>query len=127
MITLSSRWSLWAEMEAAGPPSRRLKRPQTHEDIALHAQFGVLPAPGEVARDYKTSRNWVHQLVNRFETGGVAAFHPRSKDYQPLGRPHPDPADKQPHGAARRRGKDWPQATRRAPGSTPSRTTPPSR
>lgn len=36
----------------------------------------------EVARDYKISRYWVHQLLKRFEAEGEAAFEPRSK------RPH---------------------------------------
>ena len=36
----------------------------------------------EVARDYRVSRYWVHQLVKRYEAEGVAAFTPRSK------RPH---------------------------------------
>jgi len=33
----------------------------------------------EVARDYRVSRYWVHQLVRRYETEGEAAFEPRSK------------------------------------------------
>jgi transposase InsO family protein len=37
----------------------------------------------EVARDYRVSRYWVHQLVRRFELEGEAAFVPRSK--RPLG------------------------------------------
>ena len=32
----------------------------------------------EVARDYKVSRYWVHQLVKRHEAEGVAAFQARS-------------------------------------------------
>ena len=36
----------------------------------------------EVARDYKISRYWVHQLVQRYEREGEAAFWPRSR------RPH---------------------------------------
>jgi transposase len=36
----------------------------------------------EVARDYKVSRYWVHQLVKRYEAEGEAAFQPRSR------RPH---------------------------------------
>jgi transposase InsO family protein len=36
----------------------------------------------EVARDYRVSRYWVHQLVRRYEAEGEAAFQPRSK------RPH---------------------------------------
>ena len=36
----------------------------------------------EVARDYRVSRYWVHQLVRRYEAEGEAAFLPRSK------RPH---------------------------------------
>ena len=38
-----------------------------------------------VARDYGISRFWVHQLVNRFEAEGEAAFQPRSR------RPHSSP------------------------------------
>lgn len=33
----------------------------------------------EVARDYKISRYWVHQLVKRFDAEGEAAFQPRSR------------------------------------------------
>jgi transposase len=33
----------------------------------------------EVARDYKISRYWVHQLVTRYEAEGEAAFAPRSR------------------------------------------------
>lgn len=33
----------------------------------------------EVARDYRVSRFWVHQLVRRFEAEGEAAFQPRSR------------------------------------------------
>jgi transposase InsO family protein len=33
----------------------------------------------EVARDYDVSRNWVQQLVKRYETEGVAAFEPHSR------------------------------------------------
>jgi transposase InsO family protein len=36
----------------------------------------------EVARDYDLSRQWVHQLVTRYKTGGAVAFEPRSR------RPH---------------------------------------
>ena len=36
----------------------------------------------EVARDYDLSRQWVHQLVTRYQTDGAAAFEPRSR------RPH---------------------------------------
>ena len=39
----------------------------------------------EVARDYDVSRQWVHQLVTRYETEGAAAFQPRSR------RPHTNP------------------------------------
>ena len=39
----------------------------------------------EVARDYRVSRYWVHQLVTRFEVEGEAAFRPRSR------RPHSSP------------------------------------
>jgi transposase InsO family protein len=33
----------------------------------------------EVARDYRVSRYWVHQLVKRYEAEGEAAFAPRSR------------------------------------------------
>jgi transposase len=33
----------------------------------------------EVARDYRISRYWVHQLVRRFELEGEAAYRPRSR------------------------------------------------
>jgi transposase InsO family protein len=39
----------------------------------------------EVARDYEVSRQWVHQLVTRYQTEGAAAFEPRSR------RPHHSP------------------------------------
>ena len=39
----------------------------------------------EVARDYGVSRNWVQQLVKRYQTEGAAAFEPRSR------RPHHNP------------------------------------
>ena len=39
----------------------------------------------EVARDYRISRYWVHQLLNRYEAEGEAAFQPRSR------RPHRNP------------------------------------
>ena len=39
----------------------------------------------EVARDYRISRYWVHQLVRRYETEGEAAYEPRSR------RPHSNP------------------------------------
>lgn len=39
----------------------------------------------EVARDYKVSRYWVHQLVKRYESEGEAAYQPRSR------RPHANP------------------------------------
>jgi transposase len=39
----------------------------------------------EVARDYRVSRYWVHQLVKRYEAEGEAAFRPRSR------RPHRNP------------------------------------
>lgn len=39
----------------------------------------------EVARDYDVSRNWVQQLVKRYETEGAAAFEPHSR------RPHHNP------------------------------------
>ncbi len=39
----------------------------------------------EVARDYRVSRYWVHQLVRRFEVEGEAAYQPRSR--RPLSSP----------------------------------------
>jgi len=36
----------------------------------------------EVARDYDLSRQWVHQLVTRYQTDGAGAFHAHSR------RPH---------------------------------------
>jgi transposase InsO family protein len=33
----------------------------------------------EVARDYDVSRNWVQQLIRRYETEGAAAFEPHSR------------------------------------------------
>ncbi len=36
----------------------------------------------EVARDYELSRQWVHQLLTRYQTEGAAAFQPHSR------RPH---------------------------------------
>jgi transposase InsO family protein len=39
----------------------------------------------EVARDYRVSRYWVHQLVKRFEAEGETAYQPRSR------RPHTNP------------------------------------
>ena len=39
----------------------------------------------EVARDYDVSRNWVQQLVKRYEAEGAAAFEPHSR------RPHHNP------------------------------------
>jgi transposase len=32
-----------------------------------------------VARDYDVSRQWVHQLVRRYQTDGNTAFEPRSR------------------------------------------------
>jgi len=40
----------------------------------------------EVARDYKVSRYWVHQLVQRYQAEGEAAFQPRSR--RPRHSPH---------------------------------------
>ena len=40
----------------------------------------------EVARDYKVSRRWVHELVRRYEAEGEAGLEPRSK--APLSSPH---------------------------------------
>ncbi|HET7327168.1 MAG TPA: DDE-type integrase/transposase/recombinase [Nocardioidaceae bacterium] len=39
----------------------------------------------EVARDYRISRCWVHQLVKRFEAEGASAYQPRPR------RPHSNP------------------------------------
>jgi Winged helix-turn helix len=33
----------------------------------------------EVARDYDLSRQWVHQLVTRYQADGAAAFEPHSR------------------------------------------------
>jgi len=33
----------------------------------------------EVARDYDVSRNWVQQLIRRYEIEGAAAFEPHSR------------------------------------------------
>jgi transposase len=38
-----------------------------------------------VARDYRVSRQWVHELVRRFDEGGFEALSPRSR------RPHDSP------------------------------------
>jgi transposase InsO family protein len=40
---------------------------------------------GEVARDYRVSRRWVHELVKRFDAEGEAGLVPRSR------RPHTSP------------------------------------
>ena len=39
----------------------------------------------EVARDYRVSRRWVHELVKRFDQQGQAGLVPRSR------RPHSSP------------------------------------
>jgi transposase InsO family protein len=39
----------------------------------------------EVARDYGVSRQWVHEIIRRFEAGGEAGLEPRSR------RPHRSP------------------------------------
>jgi transposase len=39
----------------------------------------------EVARDYDVSRQWVQQLVHRYQAEGATAFEPRSR------RPHTHP------------------------------------
>jgi len=44
----------------------------------------------EVARDYRVSRQWVHQLVRRFECEGDAGLEPRSR--RPRASPHRIPA-----------------------------------
>jgi transposase len=38
----------------------------------------------QVAREYDLSRQWVHQLVTRYQVEGAVAFEPRSR------RPHRD-------------------------------------
>src|SRR5438128_8191141 len=40
----------------------------------------------EVARDYGVSRQWVHELVKRFDEEGEAGLEPRSR--RPRGSPH---------------------------------------
>src|SRR5881392_928569 len=40
----------------------------------------------EVAREYRVSRPWVHELIKRFDAGGEAGLEPRSR------RPHRSPA-----------------------------------
>jgi transposase InsO family protein len=40
----------------------------------------------DVARDYEVSRQWVHQLVARYNSDGAAAFEPRSR--RPRHHPH---------------------------------------
>jgi transposase InsO family protein len=45
----------------------------------------------EVARDYRVSRQWVHQLINRFEADGEAGLEPRSR--RPLGSPKQTPIE----------------------------------
>jgi transposase len=45
----------------------------------------------EVARDYDVSRQWVHQLVTRYNTEGSAAFEPRPR--RPQHHPHAVPAE----------------------------------
>jgi transposase len=42
-------------------------------------------SPGEVARDYGVSRQWVHRLVACYRDEGDAAFEPGSR------RPHSNP------------------------------------
>ena len=44
----------------------------------------------EVARDYRVSRQWVHELVRRFDTEGEAGLEPRSR--RPRGSPQRTPA-----------------------------------
>jgi transposase InsO family protein len=43
----------------------------------------------EVARDYRVSRRWVHELVRRFEAEGEVGLEPRSR--RPRGSPHRTP------------------------------------
>ena len=43
----------------------------------------------EVARDYRVSRRWVHELCRRFEAEGEAGLEPRSR--RPRGSPHRTP------------------------------------
>jgi hypothetical protein len=40
----------------------------------------------EVAREYRVSRPWVHELIKRFDAEGEAGLEPRSR------RPHRSPA-----------------------------------
>ena len=40
----------------------------------------------EVARDYRVSRQWVHELIKRFDAEGEAGLEPRSR--RPRGSPH---------------------------------------
>jgi transposase len=44
----------------------------------------------QVARDYRVSRRWVHELVKRYDTEGEAALVPRSR--RPHTSPHRTPA-----------------------------------
>jgi len=43
----------------------------------------------EVARDYRVSRRWVHELCRRFDAEGEAGLEPRSR--RPRGSPHRTP------------------------------------
>src|SRR5437016_7237349 len=43
----------------------------------------------EVARDYRVSRQWVHELIKRFDAEGEAGLEPRSR--RPRGSPHRTP------------------------------------
>jgi transposase InsO family protein len=48
-------------------------------------------AKAEVARDYKVSRRWVHELVRRYEAEGEAGLEPRSR--RPVRSPHQTSAE----------------------------------
>ena len=43
----------------------------------------------EVARDYRVSRQWVHELIKRFDAEGEAGLEPRSR--RPRASPHRTP------------------------------------
>jgi transposase InsO family protein len=45
----------------------------------------------EVARDYRVSRQWVHELIKRFEAGGEAGLEPHSR--RPRGSPRQTPIE----------------------------------
>src|SRR2546421_12936820 len=45
----------------------------------------------EVARDYRVSRQWVHELIKRFDAEGEAGLEPRSR--RPRCSPHHTPVE----------------------------------